>query len=123
MLKKAFTYALPSLRLGSADFGQLGRAESVDAKQVMTGVVTGACGFLHSLLVTSDGTVWSFGKAAGGRLGNGDDITDCKAPHPSFKLNEGLPVKISAGSMHNCLITSSGDLLGWGYDSVRERIF
>ena len=123
----AFTYALQSIRLGgSADFGQLGRPDSLEAQPVLLAgqnIVLGACGLLHTLLVSGDGTVWGFGKAAGGRLGNGNDIDDCHEPHPSFKSNK-LPIKsISAGSMHNCLVTSEGELFGWGYDSVGSILF
>ena len=115
---RAFTYALSSLRLGTSNAGQLGRPENPGAEEIMTNVITGSCGFLHTLVVKDDGTVFSCGKAAGGRLGNGNDMDDCYEPHPSFKLAD-LPLRaLSSGSMHNALITASGQLLAWGYDSV-----
>jgi hypothetical protein len=118
-MKRAFTYGLPSLRLGAANVGQLGRPEDPGSQEIMKNVVMGSCGLLHSLLVRDDGTVFSFGKAAGGRLGNGNDIEDCYEPHPSFKLRSSKDVKsISSGSMHNIITTAEGELLAWGYDSV-----
>lgn len=118
-MKTAFTYALPSLRLGSNNVGQLGRHEDQAVAQVLENVMTGACGLLHSLLLRDDGTMLSFGKAAGGRLGTGNDTDDCYEPHPSFKIDVSTPPKsLSSGSMHNTLVTGEGELLGWGYDSV-----
>jgi len=121
--KRALTLALPSLRLGgSADFGQLGRPVDEGGSkfaEVLTLVVAGSCGLLHTLLLGRDGTVWSFGKAAGGRLGNGNDVVDCHEPHPSFKLDGSkMPKSLSAGAMHSALVTGDGELFGWGYDSV-----
>jgi alpha-tubulin suppressor-like RCC1 family protein len=118
---RAFTYALPSLSLGgSANFGQLGRPEDPEAIAVHDQVVLGSCGLLHTVLLSKNGTVYSFGKAAGGRLGNGNDIDDCFEPHACFKFDDSqLPIALSSGAMHNCLIDRDGVLYGWGYDSVR----
>ena len=121
-MKRVFTYALPPLKFNAnaLDFGQLGRALGEElAEPILDHVALGTCGLLHTQLVTIDGTVFSCGKAAGGRLANGDPDWNCFAPHPSFKLLDGLPRSISAGAAHGALVTSQGQLLAWGYDSVR----
>jgi alpha-tubulin suppressor-like RCC1 family protein len=118
-MRRAFTYALPSIRINlTSNFGQLGRDEFPLATQVLNSVSLGACGLLHTLLHSNhNGILYSFGKAAGGRLGNGNDLVDCFRPHPSVKL-EGKVKAMAAGAAHSCLITQNGDLLAWGYDSV-----
>lgn len=115
---RALTHALESLRsvAKANDFGQLGRDLTVSTGEVMSGVVAGSCGLYHTLLVDGQGTLFSFGKGGGGRLGNGTE-EDVFFPHPSFRLDANELVSLSSGSMHNALVTRGGEVYSWGFDS------
>ncbi|OQR95198.1 hypothetical protein THRCLA_07992, partial [Thraustotheca clavata] len=78
-----------------------------------------ACGWDHSLAITRDGDVYSWGSGSNGKLGHGDEE------------NRGIPTKIMAlqgkgvrnvraGCEHTTAITNSGDMYTWGHsDSGR----
>ncbi|MGH3486637.1 MAG: RCC1 domain-containing protein [Actinopolymorphaceae bacterium] len=72
-----------------------------------------AGGFLHSLALTSDGDVLSWGSNATGQLGDGTTI-DRLVP-----VEVHLPVGVDAidvagGAEHSLAVTSTGTALGWG---------
>lgn len=72
-----------------------------------------ACGVRHSVLVTRQGEIFSWGEESGGRLGHGVEV-DFSCP----KLIEGLSgvniEVVACGEYHTCAITTSGDLFTWG---------
>jgi alpha-tubulin suppressor-like RCC1 family protein len=53
---------------------------------MITGVSGIASGYLHSLAVKSDGTVWAWGDDTDGELGNGTSGT-----------TSGVPIEVGAG--------------------------
>ena len=107
---------------GKGEHGRLGNGQnkSCDIPQLLEPlrsykVKHVAVGLSHSLILTDDGNVWSFGCGEHGRLGHGDS-----AEFRSPKLIEGL-IKtnihinhISCGAYHSCAITSNGKLWTWG---------
>eukprot|EP01084_Bolivina_argentea_P261207 441324_1 len=73
-----------------------------------------AVGERHSLILTSDGTVWSFGGAQAGNykngvpwLGHGENYNEHAKYRPQpIKALKHIPiVNISAGENHNCAIS------------------
>ena len=67
---------------GYNDYGQLGvgdRTDRLGFTQVDAGqlggarIVMAACGWLHSVVVSAEGRVWTFGWGRNGRLGHNDE--------------------------------------------------
>eukprot|EP01083_Nonionella_stella_P221404 791010_1 len=80
-----------------------------------------AVGSKHSLILTSDGTVWSFGGAQAGKngvqwLGHGENNNQHAKYRPQpIKALKHIPiVNISAGQRHNCAISKYGTIYNWG---------
>jgi len=72
-----------------------------------------ATGYAHTLVVTDDGTLWTFGYNYSGQLGKGTE-----QPY-----NNPLPIKImtevkdiAAGSLHSLAVKKDGSLWAWGYN-------
>lgn len=93
----------------------------------ISGVVAIAAGDLHSLALTSDGTVWAWGYNRDGQLGNGDwDFQeggcqasgevrqDCSRPVPGPVLTLSSIVEIAAGENHNLARDAQGVVWAWG---------
>ena len=107
---------------GKGEHGRLGTGQnkSIDIPRIIEPlrqykVKHVAVGLSHSLVLTDDGNVWSFGCGEHGRLGHGDSA-EIRTP----KLIEGL-IKtsihvnhISCGAYHSCAITTNGQLYTWG---------
>ena len=45
-------------------------------------IVAISAGYWHSLAIDANGTIWTWGKGAAGRLGLADKTIDCNIPHP-----------------------------------------
>jgi alpha-tubulin suppressor-like RCC1 family protein len=79
-----------------------------------TDVAAVAAGALHTVALTTDGSVWTWGKNDFGQLGDGT------------KANSGVPRKVTsvlagktvtavaAGNFHTIALTSDGELYAWG---------
>jgi alpha-tubulin suppressor-like RCC1 family protein len=94
---------------GSNDNGQLGIGpsppQSDDAVQVtgLSGVVAVAAGSYHSVILGSDGTVWTWGQNFDGQLGDGG-TTQRNAP---FQVPGLINIdKIAAGQSHTAAVKS-----------------
>jgi alpha-tubulin suppressor-like RCC1 family protein len=70
-----------------------------------------AGGEAHTVVLKSDGTVWTFGNNSFGQLGN-NTTTDSKVPIQVSGLT-GI-VAVAAGGYHSMALTSTGDLYVWG---------
>jgi len=76
-------------------------------------------GCFHSLALTSTGQVLAWGSNTNGQLGNGS-TTDSHTPVP-VSLPAGTKVKaISAGRAHSLALTSTGQVLAWGFNAVGQ---
>ena len=116
---------------GEATYGQLGLDDKTDrlvptvvgTEAAFGGsqVVTVACGYVHTLAVTKEGALWTFGKGADGALGHNDHTTRLvptriEAQH----FGNAKIVSTAGGRSHSAAVTEEGTLYTWGaahYDS------
>ena len=67
----------------------------------------------HSLALTADGAVWSWGDGASGQLGHGDGQTQL-LPKRIEALVGRRVVAVSAGYFHSLARTADGAVFTWG---------
>ena len=104
-------------QLGLGDFDNrmaptLVRAEAAFGESQ---VLTVACGYLHTLAVTKDGALWTFGKGANGALGHNDNNnrlmpTRIQAQH----FDNANIVSVAGGYSQSAAVTEEGALYTWG---------
>ncbi len=100
--------------------GQLGRGmmEPSSPTPVPVGVlgatvVEVAAGGSHTCARRTDGTLWCWGAASGGQLGDGADAPWRYRPGPVPALGTRV-VGVAAGSRHTCARLADGSLQCWG---------
>ena len=71
-----------------------------------------SAGGVHSLAITADGAVWSWGLGGFGELGHGD-MHQQLLPKKVEALAERV-VAVSAGYDHSLAITADGSVWSWG---------
>ena len=76
-------------------------------------VVAMLAGAMHSLAVTADGTVWSWGNGSYGQLGHGDQQNQL-LPKKIETLAGQRVVAVSAGGCHSLALTADGAVWSWG---------
>ena len=73
-----------------------------------------SAGGSHSLAITADGAVWSWGSGDDGRLGHGD--TQLQLLPKKVEAFAGRSViAVSAGDSHSLAITADGAVWSWGF--------
>ena len=77
-------------------------------------VVAVSAAFFHSLALTADGAVWSWGRGGGGKLGHGDEQNQL-LPKKIAALAGQRVVAVSAGYAHSLALTADGSVCSWGY--------
>ena len=77
-------------------------------------VVAVSAGPLHSLALTADGAVWSWGDGEDGMLGNGDEQQQLLLPEKIEAFAGQRVVAVSAGGHHCLAITADGNVFTWG---------
>ena len=106
--------------------GQLGNGGTAQSNVPVAVTSTGAlagktvtaivAGYSHSLALTSDGTVYSWGQNTYGQLGN-NSTTQSNVPVTATGALAGRMVTaIAAGQYHSLARTSDGKVYGWGYN-------
>ena len=83
-------------------------------------VVSIACGSCHSVALSSDGQCFTWGCAENGRLGHGNltssnDMVLSPKRVELFCTQQIAVIAVACGSSHNLLLSSSGDLFGFGW--------
>lgn len=112
-------------QLGSEAFpGGSPRPVEVDMSGVLAGktVTAIAAGGLHSLALTSEGKVYSWGSNDNGQLGAGP-IGSSRVPvavQTGGELAGKNVVAISAGMYHSLALTSDGGVYAWGDNNYRQ---
>ena len=72
------------------------------------------CGYYHTLALSANGTVWSFGRNDYGQLGLGHTVQKVYAPQLVSGLESKGIHKVSAGCYHSVAVARSGDLFVFG---------
>lgn len=110
---------------GDGRCGQLGinmeglkrneKREKLEPKLVpgLTNAKAVASGTNHTLSISKDGKIWSWGRGQGGVLGHGD-VTDQVEPRMLRTLSHKTVVNCSASEMHSACCTDEGELWTWG---------
>jgi len=116
---------------GSNDFGQLGYDSAPEpagtpAKvQGLSGVVpvtAVAAGQDHTVALTSDGTVWTWGGNSHGQLGNGSTTKSSNSvPVPAqVQSLPGVFLAVAAGEAHTVVLKSDGTVWTWGWNQYGQ---
>ncbi|EOD05350.1 hypothetical protein EMIHUDRAFT_351053, partial [Emiliania huxleyi CCMP1516] len=89
--------------------GLLGHGEGLGDERA----VSVAAGAYHSLALTADGSVWSWGGGFSGQLGHGDE-QDQLLPKKIETFAGRRVVAVSVGLYHSIAITADGSAWSWG---------
>ncbi|EOD37060.1 hypothetical protein EMIHUDRAFT_362321, partial [Emiliania huxleyi CCMP1516] len=105
---------------GGGLFGQLGHGDEQDQllpKKIETfagrRVVAVSAGWMHSLAITADGAVWSWGWGGYGKLGQRDRHAQL-LPMKVEAFTGRRVVTVSAGARHSLATTADGAAWSWG---------
>ncbi|KAG6595606.1 Ultraviolet-B receptor UVR8, partial [Cucurbita argyrosperma subsp. sororia] len=85
-----------------------------DDKMVMV-----ACGWRHTISVSSSGGLYTYGWSKYGQLGHGD-FEDRLVPHRLEALCGDSISQISGGWRHTMALTTDGKLYGWGWNKFGQ---
>ncbi|KAF6170563.1 hypothetical protein GIB67_031971 [Kingdonia uniflora] len=78
-----------------------------------------ACGWRHTISVSSSGGLYTYGWSKYGQLGHGD-FEDHLIPHQLQALSHSFISQISGGWRHTMAVTSDGRLYGWGWNKFGQ---
>ncbi|XP_015266274.1 PREDICTED: probable E3 ubiquitin-protein ligase HERC6 [Gekko japonicus] len=112
---------------GAGTFGQLGTGELKDrliAKKIeglsTCKIIQVACGHYHSVALTKDGRVFSWGQNSYGQLGIGKEVSSQGRPQHIPAL-DGIPLaQVAAGGAHSFALSLSGVAYGWGRNHMHQ---
>nr|XP_029502142.1 probable E3 ubiquitin-protein ligase HERC3 isoform X2 [Oncorhynchus nerka] len=83
-------------------------------------VIQVACGDHHSIALTQDGKVFTWGQNSRGQLGLGKGEPRTLSPQPLKSLS-GIPLaQITAGGDHSFALSLSGAVFGWGKNGAGQ---
>ncbi|PIA47632.1 hypothetical protein AQUCO_01400330v1 [Aquilegia coerulea] len=78
-----------------------------------------ACGWRHTISVSSSGALYTYGWSKYGQLGHGD-FEDHLIPHQLEALHHDYISQISGGWRHTMALTSDGKVYGWGWNKFGQ---
>ena len=93
------------------------RVLQADSEIPLENIVEIAAGAFHSLALSSDGYIWSFGLNQNGQLGNGGPVyttSPIKVQTSTLENVLGNIGKIAAGTDHSLAIQNNGKIWAWG---------
>ncbi|XP_022730891.1 ultraviolet-B receptor UVR8 isoform X2 [Durio zibethinus] len=79
-------------------------------------VVAVAAGEAHTLALSGDGYVYSWGRGMFGRLGNGSESDELFPVRVKFQNSELKFIDVAAGSYHSLALADDGSVWSWGYN-------
>ncbi|KAM9477012.1 putative E3 ubiquitin-protein ligase HERC3 isoform 2-T2 [Clarias gariepinus] len=86
----------------------------------LTNISQVACGNYHTVALTKDGQLFTWGQNSSGQLGLGKGKPSSLSPQPLKSLC-GIPLaQISAGGDHSFALSLSGAVFGWGRNSAGQ---
>lgn len=77
-------------------------------------VVSVACGGNHTVAVTKNGKLYSFGQGDHGQLGHGSSLLECSSPKQVTSLRNICVRYVSCGESHTAIVTKHGNLYTCG---------
>ncbi|XP_023758647.1 ultraviolet-B receptor UVR8 [Lactuca sativa] len=99
----------------------------VDSGNLSRKVIAIAAGEAHTLALTADGDVYSWGRGTFGRLGNGSEVDQFFPVKIEFSLTDKRDkvkiVGISAGAYHSLALADDGSVWSWGYNAYGQLGF
>ena len=104
---------------GRGTYGQLGNASTTNVSTPVTTSAGGTiikrvnAGFFHTAAIKTDGTLWTWGEGAYGRLGN-NSATSVSTPVTTFAGGTNWK-QVSCGYRHTAAIKTDGTLWTWGF--------
>ena len=105
---------------GRGEDGQLGLGDASDQEEPTyvdslrgVGVRQIACGSGHTVVLTTEGHVYTWGRGDDGRLGHGENMWKY-VPRIIQSLVGPVLVQVTCGSYHTAAVTAQGDLYTWG---------
>lgn len=117
---------------GCGAYGRLGLGENVGTKHVFPTLIElpdddvrihqASAGGCHTLVVATDGALYSFGCGGSGRLGHGEDQSDCWKPKRVQALNATPIHHAVAGATHSVVITKVGGVVTFGNNSAGQLL-
>ncbi|XP_038694554.1 ultraviolet-B receptor UVR8-like isoform X2 [Tripterygium wilfordii] len=78
-----------------------------------------ACGWRHTVSVSSSGGLYTYGWSKYGQLGHGD-FEDHLVPHKLEALRGSFISQIAGGWRHTMALTADGKLYGWGWNKFGQ---
>jgi len=114
--------------------GQLGLGDKdnrlvptrLGADEVFGGSVvrTAACGSFHTLVVTEDGSVWTWGEGRYGRLGLNHEDDRLEPTRVDPQCFAGAQVAtVAGGRFHSAAVSAGGELFTWGQGEAFQASF
>ncbi|XP_074179739.1 putative E3 ubiquitin-protein ligase HERC6 isoform X2 [Rhinolophus sinicus] len=83
-------------------------------------IIQVSCGDYHSLALSEDAQVFSWGKNSHGQLGLGKDFASQASPQRVMSL-QGIPLaQVAAGGAHSFALSLSGTSFGWGSNNAGQ---
>ncbi|XP_022791463.1 uncharacterized protein LOC111330786 [Stylophora pistillata] len=105
---------------GSSEYGQLGQGDTQQQTRPVyitelsdKKCIAVMCGYYHSMALSADHRVWSWGWGVHGQLGVGS-IEDALLPTHVQALDEYQVTKLAAGYSHSAVLTAQGQILTFG---------
>ncbi|KAL8206723.1 UNVERIFIED_CONTAM: hypothetical protein K2H54_021531 [Gekko kuhli] len=112
---------------GAGTFGQLGTGELKDRlipKKIeglsTCKIIDVACGHHHSIALTKDGRVFSWGQNVYGQLGIGKEVASQSQPQHVQALDAIPLAQVAAGGAHNFALSLLGIVYGWGRNNAHQ---
>lgn len=105
-----------NLGLGDRNDRLIPERVSSSQDQLMVSV---ACGWRHTITVSSSGNLYTYGWNKYGQLGQGD-FEDYLVPCRLEALKDCYISQISGGWRHTMALTSDGELYGWGWNKFGQ---
>ncbi|KAB1282252.1 putative E3 ubiquitin-protein ligase HERC6 [Camelus dromedarius] len=111
-------------QLGTGEFKEINFIPKAQVRKIktLTGIkiIQVSCGHYHSLALSEDGQVFSWGKNIDGQLGLGSEFPSQASPQRVRSL-EGIPLaQVAAGGAHSFALSLSGTSFGWGSNSAGQ---
>uniref|UniRef100_A0A0B7B2U7 HECT domain-containing protein n=1 Tax=Arion vulgaris TaxID=1028688 RepID=A0A0B7B2U7_9EUPU len=126
----ALTQAHEVLTWGRNDKGQLGRGDVPPENQgtpklvkslAVRSVLQVSCGSDHTVVLTSEGMIFTWGSNAYGQLGLGKGAPPYQNLPELVSCLKGIPVlQVAAGANHTFILSRSGAVYGWGRNSFGQ---